>query len=357
MKFAEKGVEQCFKDFNIPLEHVFKFFETYAKIDNRKSDGTEVFLMRHAKAEGQGLDAELTAEGKAELESQETLEKIIRLNPDIIIHTPYLRTKATAEHLQTLLKTHCGKTVPLQEINPLDENGSSKAIWKAVYEQLLQEHQGKRILIVGHAFTLRTIRELFYENNLEDYAYNEVVRQVGLKQLEVIKLPTYTIVNELDKWILAELHQTLQKVDIDLQACELDAAIKCGMDFMEKLTNWYLRRSRRRFRGSEMTSDKYSAYATLFEVLRTYLKMMAPFTPFITEELWQKLQTFVAGKEGKKAESLHLAYRPFASEKYIDQQLMEEITTVRKAIKLALFIRSKNKIAVKQPLQKLGLKL
>ena len=357
MRFAEKGVEQCFKDFNIPLENVFKFFETYAKIDKRKSDGTEVFLMRHAKAEGQGMNDPLTAEGKAELENQETREKIIRLNPDVIVHTPYLRTRATAEHLQGLLQTYCGKSVALQEINPLDENGSRKSLWKSIYEQLLQEHQGKRILIVGHAFTLRTIRELFYENNLEDYAYNEVVRQVGLKQLEIVKLPTYQIANELDKWILAELHQTLKLVDHYLEACELDAALKSGMEFIEKLTNWYLRRSRRRFRGSEMTTDKHSAYATLFEVLSTYLQMMAPFTPFITEELWQKLQTFVAGKEGEKAESLHLAYWPFASEKYIDQQLMEEIATVRKAIKLALFIRSKNKIAVKQPLQKLSIKL
>lgn len=177
MKFAEKGVEQCFKDFNIPLENVFKFFETYAKIDKRESDGTEVFLMRHAKAEGQGLDAALTAEGKAELESQETLEKIIRLNPDLIIHTPYLRTKATAQYFQELLQEHCGKSVALEEINPLDENGSRKSLWKNIYEQLLKEHQGKRILIVGHAFTLRTIWELFYDNNLEDYAYNEVVRQ------------------------------------------------------------------------------------------------------------------------------------------------------------------------------------
>lgn len=357
MKFSEKGVEQCFKDFNIPLENVFKFFETYAKIDKRRSEGTEVFLMRHAKAEGQGFEAELTAEGKAELESQETLEKIIRLNPDLIIHTPYLRTKATAQHLQGLLQTHCDKTVSLQEINPLDDQGSSKGLWKSVYEQLLKDYQGKRILIVGHAFTLRTIWELYYENDINDYRYSEVERQVGLNQLEVVKLPTYHIANELDKWILAELHQTLKLVDQYLQSCELDAALKSGMDFIEKLTNWYLRRSRRRFRGSEMTTDKYSAYATLFEVLRTYLQMMAPFTPFITEDLWQKLQTFVARKENEKAESIHLSYWPFASEKYIDQQLMEEITTVRKAIKLALFIRSKNKIAVKQPLQKLSIKL
>ena len=357
MRFVEKGVEQCFKDFNIPLENVFKFFETYAKIDKRKSDGTEVFLMRHAKAEGQGLDAPLTAEGKAELESQETREKIIRLNPDVIVHTPFLRTKATAEYVQQTLKTLTGRGIPLQVINPLGDDNAKKSYMKALYDELLKEHQGKRILIIGHAYTLRTIREILYENYLEDYAYTEVQRQEGLKQLEVVKLPTYQIANELDKWILAELHQTLKLVDHYLEACELDAALKSGMEFIEKLTNWYLRRSRRRFRGSEMTTDKYSAYATLFEVLSTYLQMMAPFTPFITEELWQKLQTFVAGKEGEKAESLHLAYWPFASEKYIDQQLMEEITTVRKAIKLALFIRSKNKIAVKQPLQKLGLKL
>ena len=357
MRFAEKGVEQCFKDFNIPLENVFKFFETYAKIDKRKSDGTEVFLMRHAKAEGQGFEAKLTTEGEAELESQETTEKAIRLQPDIIIHTPYLRTKATAEHFQKLLKIHCGKDISLVEVNPLDDQGSSKGLWKSVYEQILKDYKGKRILIVGHAFTLRTIWELYYENNFQDYRYSEVERQVGLKQLGVVKLPTYQIANELDKWILAELHQTLKLVDHYLEACELDAALKSGMDFIEKLTNWYLRRSRRRFRGSEMTTDKHSAYATLFEVLSTYLQMMAPFTPFITEELWQKLQTFVAGKEGEKAESLHLAYWPFASEKYIDQQLMEEIATVRKAIKLALFIRSKNKIAVKQPLQKLSIKL
>ena len=107
-----------------------------------------------------------------------------------------------------------------------------------------------------------------------------------------------------------------------------------------------------------MTTDKYSAYATLFEVLRTYLKVMAPFTPFITEEIWQKLNGFIENKDANiKSDSLHLKMWPFASNQYIDAQLMEEIATVRKAIKLALFIRSKNKIAVKQPLQSLEIKL
>jgi isoleucyl-tRNA synthetase len=147
--------------------------------------------------------------------------------------------------------------------------------------------------MVGHAYTLRTIWEVLYEGNDSDYAYNEVERQEGLKPLEIIKLPTYRIVNELDKWILAELNQTLKSVDIFLNNYEIDSAIKIGTEFVEKLTNWYFRRSRRRFWGSEMTTDKYSAYATLFEVLKTYLQIMAPFTPFITEEIWKKLNNFV----------------------------------------------------------------
>ena len=358
MKFSEKGVEQMFKDFNIPLENVYKFFETYAKIDWWKTDWTEVHLIRHADAVSQDHDAELTKDGIEMLNSEETREKIVRLNPDIIIHTPLLRSKQTAEILRNILKETTWRAVDLQQIRPDNSQDASKSYMKKLYDEVLREHQGQKILIVGHAYTLRTLWEMLYDNNQEDYTYNEVEREVGLKPLEIIKLPTYQIANELDKWILAELNQTLKNVDESLSHCEIDAAIKSWIDFVEKLTNWYLRRSRRRFRGSEMTTDKFSAYSTLFEVLRTYLKIMAPFTPFITEEIWQKLNGFIEWKDANiKSDSLHLKMWPFANDKYIDAQLMEEITTVRKAIKLALFIRSKNKIAVKQPLQSLQLKI
>jgi hypothetical protein len=85
-----------FKDFNIPLENVYKLFETYAKIDWWKTDWTEVHLIRHADATSQDHDAELTEDGIKMLNSEETREKIVRLNPDIIIHTPLLRSKQTA---------------------------------------------------------------------------------------------------------------------------------------------------------------------------------------------------------------------------------------------------------------------
>ena len=358
MKFSERGVEQMFKDFNIPLENVYKFFETYAKIDWWKADGTEVYLMRHADAVSQSHDVELSEEGKAMLLSDETREKIVRLNPDIIIHTPLLRSKETAETLRNILKETTWKVVDIQQVRPDNNEDASKGYMKKLYDEILREHQGQKILIVGHAYTLRTLREVLYENNNEDYTYSEVEREEGLQPLEVVKLPTYQIANELDKWILAELNQTVKSVDEALERCEIDWAIKNWIDFVEKLTNWYLRRSRRRFWGAEMTTDKYSAYATLFEVLRTYLKVMAPFTPFITEEIWQKLNGFIENKDANiKSDSLHLKMWPFASNQYIDAQLMEEIATVRKAIKLALFIRSKNKIAVKQPLQSLEIKL
>ena len=182
-------------------------------------------------------------------------------------------------------------------------------------------------------------------------------KNITLQDSEILKLPTYQITSDLDKWILAELHKTLANVDDGLRSYAIDSAIKSGTDFIEKLSNRYLRRSRRRFRENGLSADKISAYATIYEVLTTYLKMMSPFTPFVTEHIWIQLQEFSSENTDKKSESIHLQSWPFASVHYIDEQLMQEIALVRKTIKLALFIRSKNKIAVKQPLQRLELNI
>ena len=166
-------------------------------------------------------------------------------------------------------------------------------------------------------------------------------------------LATYQISNDLDAWLLSELHQTLIKEDEYLQAYMLDDATKTVLDFLDKLTNRWLRRSRRRFRANGMDSDKNAAYSTLFIVMQTYLQMLAPFVPFIAEKLWQNLSEFTV----EKSDSIHLSYRPISSELYISSDLMEEIAQVRKIIKLALFVRAKNKIAIKQPLNKLEIKM
>ncbi len=113
-----------------------------------------------------------------------------------------------------------------------------------------------------------------------------------------------------------------------------------------------------------MTPDKHAAYSTLYYVLKRYCQIMAPFTPFITEHLRLQLANFVAGNESSEIcgqnllkSSIHLSFRPIANQHYINKELIDEIATVRKIIKLALFVRAKNKIAVKQPLQKLSIKL
>ena len=317
MRFSEKGVEQLFKDFNIPLENVFKFFETYAKIDNWKANSKELYMMNKLSSDEKTLQ-----------------ENLIRIQPDIIYIEPHLSEQK--QKLSELVSAFLSKKPEIKILDQTLEN----------YLELISSLEDQRTLIIADE---TQIKELWSQVSSKQISEN-------ILEGEVLKLPTYTICNELDRWILAELHQTLDNLDQGLRNYNLDRAIKSGIDFIEKLSNRYLRRSRRRFRGHDMTADKNSAYSTLFEVLTTYLQMMAPFTPFITEDLRKRLQSF-RGEENHKTESIHLSFWPFTNKLYIDRDLMDEITTVRKAIKLALFIRSKNKIAVKQPLKSLSIRI
>ena len=315
MRFAEKGVEQAFKDFNIPLENVYKFFETYAKIDGRKPTGTQLF----AVSQNSSLE----------------LETLARVNPDLIIVNETVAPKART--YADLLEKSFNKKAEILIVNELSSQISD----------LLSQKLGQTILLLTSDVEIAQIW-------LQNYG---IQKDFALTEKEILKLPTYQITSELDRWILAELHKTLASVDEMLRNYAIDSAIKSGTDFIEKLSNRYLRRSRRRFRENGLSADKISAYATIYEVLTTYLKMMAPFTPFVTEHIWLQLEAFSSEKTDQKSESIHLQAWPFASVYYIDEQLMQEIALVRKAIKLALFIRSKNKIAVKQPLQRLALNI
>ena len=317
MRFSEKGVEQLFKDFNIPLENVFKFFETYAKIDNWKANSKELYVMNKLSSDEKTLQ-----------------ENLIRIQPDIIYIESHLSEQK--EKLWELASAFLNKK---PEIKNLDKNLEN-------YLELISSLEDQRTLIITDETQIRMLWSQVSSKQITE----------EILEWEVLKLPNYAICNELDRWILAELHQTLDNLDQGLRNYNLDGAIKSGIDFIEKLSNRYLRRSRRRFRGHDMTADKHSAYSTLFEVLTTYLQMIAPFTPFITEDLRKRLQAF-RGEENQKTESIHLSFWPFTNKLYIDHDLMDEITTVRKAIKLALFIRSKNKIAVKQPLKSLSISI
>lgn len=170
-----------------------------------------------------------------------------------------------------------------------------------------------------------------------------------------VALPVTQLSNELDQRVLAELHRTVKQVSRALEAYTLEEATQHLISFVEKLTNWYLRRSRRRFWAEEMTDDKQQAYQTLFTVIRTYLQVCAPFIPFVTEHLWQELMQFTHMSSDHP--SIHLQSRPLASSLYINEELITEIETVRKIIKGALYLRATHQVKVKQPLPLLQFKI
>lgn len=153
--------------------------------------------------------------------------------------------------------------------------------------------------------------------------------------------------NLLDKWIISELNVLTKSIDSLLEKYDIYAAAGEVEKFIDNLSNWYIRRSRKRFWKSEDDGDKESAYQTLHKVLVDLAKLMAPFTPFIAEEIYKNLTN---------EESVHLANFPVADEKMIDKKLNDEMQKTREIITEALQLRAKAGIKVRQPLQSLSMK-
>ena len=150
--------------------------------------------------------------------------------------------------------------------------------------------------------------------------------------------------SELDRWILSRLNSLVKNVNDDFDQFDLTKATRKIQDFVnEDLSNWYIRRSRRRYWKSELDTDKKSVYTTTFEVLLTVSKLAAPFAPFITEEIYRNL----TGEE-----SVHLAEYPACDESLIDELLEERMEVTRNAVGLGRAARESVKIKVRQPLSK-----
>ncbi len=151
--------------------------------------------------------------------------------------------------------------------------------------------------------------------------------------------------NKLDQWIISELQELSQKVEKDMKSYQIQEACRHFHDFMDMLTNWYIRRSRRRFWKSANDTDKINAYATLYEVLVTFCQILAPFCPFLTEKIWKNLK--------ENQESIHLTNWPKLNQEKFNPELNEEMRIIRKIVSLGLSSRAKNKIKVRQPLNKI----
>ena len=157
----------------------------------------------------------------------------------------------------------------------------------------------------------------------------------------------YTV---MDKWILSSLNALVKYVDECLEEYKITESSRRIQEFVDTLSNWYVRRGRERYWGSEMTEDKIAAYTTLYTVLVTLSKLIAPYTPFMAESIYQNL---VRNVDKSAPKSVHLCDFPTYDEALIDESLDNGMDYLLKLVALGRAARNKANIKNRQPLQKM----
>ena len=152
----------------------------------------------------------------------------------------------------------------------------------------------------------------------------------------------------MDRWALSELQLTIRTVTEKLDAYDVTAAGRALGEFVDELSNWYVRRSRRRFWKAEDDGDKKAAHSTLYECLTTVAKLSAPFTPFISEALYRNL---VVNADAGAPESVHLADWPVVDEALVDEELSRRMALARRVVVLGRAARNATAIKTRQPLR------
>jgi isoleucyl-tRNA synthetase len=150
--------------------------------------------------------------------------------------------------------------------------------------------------------------------------------------------------NILDRWLISELHQLIKDVDDEMENYHLMQATRKFVPFVDNLSNWYIRRSRKRFWKSENDGDKNEAYATLHYVLVELSKTIAPFAPYLADEIYKNLTN---------EESVHLVDYSVSDKALIDEEINKSMAEVREIIKVGLQLRARNQMKVRQPLSEL----
>ncbi len=154
--------------------------------------------------------------------------------------------------------------------------------------------------------------------------------------------------NELDRWVLSELNELAAEVDRCLESYDPTNAGRRIQEFVDRLSNWYVRRSRRRFwRSEDGDADKLSGYVTLHTCLVTVAKLMAPLAPFVSEEIYQNL---VCSVDPEAPDSVHLADFPVADPSLVDQELIAATRLAMRISSMGRAARSKSGLKVRQPL-------
>jgi isoleucyl-tRNA synthetase len=157
---------------------------------------------------------------------------------------------------------------------------------------------------------------------------------------------------ELDRWILARLNELVEQSNAELQDYDVASVTRQVDAFVDDLSNWYVRRSRRRFWKSESDSDKLAAYSTLYEVLVTLTKLIAPMMPFLAEEMYQNLVKS-DGRNPDAPESVHHNDYPQVDNSLVDRQLLSDVALTQRLVSLGRAARNKASIKVRQPLREM----
>lgn len=368
-RFAEKGVQEILKSLLLPLRSSYQFFSTYANIDNWKP--TKIILARHGEAQHNvewiysgkhDNPHSLTKEGEGHV--QETAQNLPDF--DVLVHSPFVRTKETADIIikETGFK---GKVLVDERVKEADFGtlegkkliGRKTRLVGDVYkgekledmrdrvEDFVQEVQekyaGKTVVVVTHGDVFSLMHMVLNDipaSEKELFAHMPMPLPGGA----VSFFPLPDSQNELDKWILSEMQTVCKSIRAYFDEYDLELGLREIPPFVDKLNNWYLRRSRKRFWASGLSDDKQNGYATLHYVLWTLSKLLAPVCPFFAEQLYLDLGG---------VDSVHLEYFPHPLKRFEDLELSEKVALEREIATLSAGIRAEKKIKLRQPLQKI----
>lgn len=380
LRFSDSWVEEVVKKVILPLWNTYSFFTTYANIDKFEPKIWNIYYVRHGQTENNAKWMMNAGESDSSLNDVWTKQaikawqdfKISGIKLDKIYVSPKLRTRQTAEFIAKELgydveiitddrftEQYAGKFDGLshddiKKMYNVTSTAEMRRLYKEenwvenveafekrvleAYNEIQKENVWKNVLIVAHAWTFRPINRQL--NNLTKYeahfAWDSCDNWV------IYKLPNYTKNNPLDKWIISELHTLTWEVRKSLDNYKLNEAAKPIVKFMDNLTNWYIRRSRKRFWKSDTDSDKLEAYNTLYDVLVEVSKVIAPYMPFVSEYIFKNLSSKT---------SVHLELYPTKNKAFIFEDLNWNTKEVQDIITLWLAARANAKLRVRQPLQ------
>lgn len=244
------------------------------------------------------------------------------------------------EHGQKMSKSKGNAVDPLEALNKFGADSirwffyTNSAPW-------LPKRFSEKSVLEGQSKFLGTLHNA--------YAFFVLYANIDNFDPKIHKLDEGSL-NKMDKWLLSKLNITIKEVTEDLNNFKITESTQNIFKFVEELSNWYIRRNRDRFWASGMEQDKINAYAVLYKTLVEFSKLIAPYVPFISEEIYTNL---VLSVDGNATKSVHLCDYPKCDEKYIDEKLEREMEMAIKLVELGRSARNEAKIKNRQPLSKM----